>query len=928
MKRVFLGWNRPGPIAAVEWLVDRFGRPAALDLSEAVVVVPAARAGRRLIELLLDAADQRGWAFTPPDVVTLGRLPELLYVNRRPLAEGLATRLAWIEALRRAGTEGLQRLTPLVPEGDLSGWLSLAEMLDRLHTEVAAEDLNFADVATRGASLPEFREAERWRVLADVQAKYLEVLDEAQAWDKQTARRVAVQHCEAHTQKEIYLLATADMTRVHRLLLEQVGDRVTALVVAPEEMAERFDPLGCIRPEAWQEARIDLKSEAIVTAEGPADQAACVVRTIAAWDGRYSGDEITVGVPDASIVPSLAQYLEQAEVPARYAGGTPLDRAPPCRLIAAVADYLEERRFSTFAALLRHPAVHEWLVRRGFHGDWLSGLDDYYCRHLPFKIGDVWLGDPEDCRLVRQVHAAIEGLVKPLSNGKRPLERWLQPLLELLVTLFGTEPLDRGVEPDRTILAACEAIHRAVEEYRRIPPSLAPEIGGPEALRLVLREVYAEAVPFPAMPGAVELVGWLELLLDDAPALIVTGFNEGIVPGSTSGDLFLPSVLRQALAIEDNDRRYARDAYALSVLAASREQFTLIVGRRSADGEPLAPSRLLFACEREMLAKRALALFRPEARPAAPALGRGLRAGCTQARFEVPRPKPLAQPINSMRVTEFRDYLACPYRYYLRHCLRLKLREDVGDELDEGMFGSLAHAVLGEFGQGEMACSTDGERIEAYLNALLDRLVVQSHGKSPLSAIRVQVEQLRLRLRAFARWQAAWARQGWRIEHAEIGAKDRETALVVDQEPMGLRGRIDRIDVHQGTGQRAIFDYKTSDNRKDPDHAHRRKDEWVDLQLPLYRHLAVALDITGPVRLGYIVLPKDTSKTGEVWAEWSETELREADAVAEKVVRGVRGEVFWPATAPAPDFFDEFAAICLEGRFFGSGRLADEEPQP
>jgi hypothetical protein len=76
------------------------------------------------------------------------------------------------------------------------------------------------------------------------------------------------------------------------------------------------------------------------------------------------------------------------------------------------------------------------------------------------------------------------------------------------------------------------------------------------------------------------------------------------------------------------------------------------------------------------------------------------------------------------------------------------------------------------------------------------------------------------------------------------------------------------------------------------------------------------------------VLPKDTSKTGEVWAEWSETELREADAVAEKVVRGVRGEVFWPATAPAPDFFDEFAAICLEGRFFGSGRLADEEPQP
>ena len=31
-----------------------------------------------------------------------------------------------------------------------------------------------------------------------------------------------------------------------------------------------------------------------------------------------------------------------------------------------------------------------------------------------------------------------------------------------------------------------------------------------------------------------------------------------------------------------------------------------------------------------------------------------------------------------MRVTEFRDYLACPYRYYLRH--RLKLAEAASGE--------------------------------------------------------------------------------------------------------------------------------------------------------------------------------------------------------------------------------------------------------
>ena len=97
-----------------------------------------------------------------------------------------------------------------------------------------------------------------------------------------------------------------------------------------------------------------------------------------------------------------------------------------------------------------------------------------------------------------------------------------------------------------------------------------------------------------------------------APALVATSFNEGCVPTSVNSDLFLPNALRQQLELLDNRRRYARDAYALSVLLASRQELTLIAGRQTADGDPLIPSRLTFATDPETMARRAMEFFRAD----------------------------------------------------------------------------------------------------------------------------------------------------------------------------------------------------------------------------------------------------------------------------------------------------------------------------
>ena len=210
----------------------------------------------------------------------------------------------------------------------------------------------------------------------------------------------------------------------------------------------------------------------------------------------------------------------------------------------------------------------------------------------------------------------------------------------------------------------------------------------------------------------------------------------------------------------------------------------------------------------------------------------------------------------------------------------------------------------------------------------LDEIVRRRYGRSCLPSVRIQVEQLRLRLSAFADWQAQHRAQGWRIQTAEATSDDeqvhgslyREPFPVTQDQRIILRGRIDRIDVHDDTGERMILDYKTGDGGKSPEAAHRQggknAKQWIDLQLPLYRYLIGAHESHDQVRLGYIILPKSVSQTGLVEAEWSADELEDADETARRVILSIWNNEFPKAEKP-PAFSEAFAAICQD-RIFGS----------
>ncbi|MFP6674223.1 MAG: PD-(D/E)XK nuclease family protein [Pirellulaceae bacterium] len=920
ISRKFLGWHQPPLQLATEYLATRYRSGSSLDLSQVQIIVPGSRAGRRLLELLVKHCEEQSIQLLPPLVETVGQFPERLYESKLPFACELIQQLTWINTLRAASRTRLGYLVPDVPEkDDFPRWFEIAQLIDRVHRELAAECLDFAGVL-EGPWNGGADERSRWKLLASLQRRYLSTLDSLSLWDMQTARQFAIEQRECQTDWDIVLVGAADMASSIRRMLDQVATRVTALIFAPPDHDDWFDQHGCIVSEKWSSARVDLPFDRVRIAGGPNEQVEEVVKAIGRLNANYSAHELSVAVPDPALVPQIERRFRQLGLPSRYVAGKQTSDAPPVKLLAQLAAYLDGGRFHEFSGLVRHADLFTWINQR-VEGDWLRQLDEYFVEHLQPELGR-WLGPPARYELILAVERYVQDWLDPLVGTTRRLSDWALPLMNCLNQLYGDCERDLEDAQDHMMVDTFRRIRAALLEWQAVPTRLVPRITSSQAIELLVEALACQATPPLADSDAVEIVGWLEVPLDMAPVRIITSLNEGVLPTATTNDLFLPDGMRRALKLVDNQRRYARDAYAASVVVQSCPHTTWIVGRRDVHGDPMLPSRLLFATDDELVAPRVTAVFEAETEEAISAAIP--QTGPVVAQFRIPRPKPLTSPITSMNITSFRAYLACPYRFYLRYVLGLQPLDDRAKEMDGRSFGNLLHQVLHMFGGSVARDETRAESLEKFLLEALEKATLATLGSRRRAPVNVQLKQMKLRLKAFARWQAERRRTGWEITHVEE-PRDGQTTMDSGPYQMEIRGRIDRIDRHKDTGEWAILDYKSGDGKQDPKRVHMRGGRWVDLQLPLYRLIARPLGVEGKVQLGYIVLPKDTKQVGEAKAGWNEQELTQADAVAREVIASVCQEQFWPPKSDLSTWFDDFATICQEG-VFERERFQFEQP--
>ena len=920
IQRHFLDDDTPALHQAVSYLRHHHPSSQPWDLHDLTVAVPGRRAVRRLTELLVESAGESG--LLPPAIVTTGQLPDQLFEPHAPIASDLVANLTWIEAART--TPEFTVLLPHPPDrADLAAWWSLAGQFRGVVANLAASGLRPAQVpqvcTERDLPLPE---PERWLALAAVDKLHEALLGDRGVVEAHTARRTALEQGRVSTEGEVILLGVTDMTPLLAHMLRSLHTDVTALIHAPEALADTFDDLGAIIVDSWFDRQIEIPDDRLHVVDRPFDQGRQAAVLIDAHSRpetpgapqTLTVEDITIGLGDEGDVDAIRRPLELAGLPTRYAAGHPMSQSPPVVLLATLAQLAERRRLRDLSALLRHADVLAWLhTVGGDTTDWLTILDEYAAKHLQDLITGDWLGDPGRAARLGFLWGRVSDLLPEEPREIRPLPAWCEDLLEALRRIYGDQSFERERGGQRATLRALERVADLLGEHQQLDPadSITPAVTFSGAISLLLQRLDGETIPEDAGTPAVELLGFLELSLDDAPELIITGLNEGRVPTSRGPDPLLPDRLRQALGLDDNRRRYARAACALTAILRSRASVTLIAGRSTSDGEPLMPSRLLLACSDDTRVHRLDTFYRAytDSVPATTGMPLLLVPGDSTRFFPPPPPLDDDTPLpDRLSVTGFRDYIACPYRFYLRRVLKLAGPSEPADEMDGALFGILAHAVLQIFGESSLATSQDPDAIEACLLQALRQTAVEQFGDQPRPAIAVQLDQLRLRLYTFAHVQARIASEGWRIHQVEL---KQSVPFDVDGEPFTISGRIDRIDIHPDHGIR-IVDYKTGETARTPEQTHRRaRTEWLDLQLPLYRELARPLGLEGPVELAYFNLPRRPKELKLYAAEWSQDEIDSATEKARDVIRAIRQRQFWPPGDPS-QYGDEFARLCAD----------------
>lgn len=901
-----LGWERAPVQAAAQAIADRFTVEGTLDLDRVVVVTPTGRSRRLLLGSLIDVASDRDVALVPPIRVTPGELGASLIVPGTRPAGPIARRLAWIRALRDQPSNVLDSIGSGLDEQVAS----LAGLLDSVHTELASAMLTASDVSARAGHMIPPEDAQRWDAIASIQDAYRGVLDSWSLHDPGLIERsAAMEPGDDAPGPAVVLVGVSELAPVVRTLLSTRAGSVLSLVFAPREMGDRFDGLGCVLVEAWSEGPIDTRGAPVVFADAPVDQAERVLEAIAGIDPPPAVESVSVCVADRELVGPIERALRTSSgVDARDGAGIPLMRTGPGELLRCAAEFSTSTTPGSLCSLLRHADVHAMISHRIDNDSWLAAMDRWIEDRLPSSL-DVRAGS-EVGGVVRRAIKDARDLIGPIwpeqdpgtSGQPRTARQWAESIIDLLIGVYGSTTLDERAERDRVVLEACDRIGQVCEQLASAGDG--HTLSASEAWGLVLDEASSAAVPPPARRDTVELLGWLEALTDPASHLIVCGLNEGVVPSTVVADPLLPDRLRRALGLSHDRSRLARDAYVLCAILGSGRARALIAGRRRADGQPLTPSRLVLMGDGAERLER-IARFADPSRQPDPGITITRSVAPASRSGFAPMPIVPVDPVRSMSVTGFRVYLRSPYMFYLERVLKLRSPADRAHELDPPAFGNLIHNALDRYAKLDVVESDElGPIRDAMLDCLHDELG-ESYGRSPAPAVLVQLRLAERRLEAFAQAQALRRAEGWRIINPEWECRC-EVAIVDDagvpaeSEPsMEVRGRIDRIELNERTGDLAILDYKTSDKVVSPDQAHRagRERRWVDLQLPLYRLMAAPLIHDHPgarIHVGYAMLPRDAidpSRAIQV-AAWTEQEFAEADAVASRVAGLVRAGRF------------------------------------
>ncbi|MEI7431841.1 MAG: PD-(D/E)XK nuclease family protein, partial [Betaproteobacteria bacterium] len=391
---------------------------------------------------------------------------------------------------------------------------------------------------------------------------------------------------------------------------------------------------------------------------------------------------------------------------------------------------------------------------------------------------------------------------------------WINRLLKALEVLSALEPLQQD--------AAGKALLELLETRRNELAASAALFSFAAWRDWLNRELEAGTFRDGSISSTIVLTPLNAVCLRRFEAALLIGGDAQQLSPAANGEFFNQSVRRELglRTREDSERELRRD---LELLLATVPRIT-VTWQSVQDGEAnlLAPELALLSTLHQLVwqddLQRAPLAARGEAVPDS--------VSAPQATMMAAPVAPLTLIPPRVSVSGYVSLVACPYRFFARHVLRLGEMDEVSEEMEKSDYGALVHRVLELFHQRHPLITALSE--EQALSALQD-CVAEVFAPAVEDNFLATGWRLRWdkRLVAYLDWQREQEVLGWRWAQAETRVK--RALPLANGESVELYGRIDRIDQPcESAAGASLLDYKTQVAKVIRE---RLKD---DVQLPAY----------------------------------------------------------------------------------------------
>ena len=890
-----------------------------IDLSHLLVIIPTAKSGRHLLEALSTDPLTINKGFLSPKIVTPLQFLELELDEETKATEGQCI-FTWSEVLGMAKKYSINAIFPNNHPFSDNLKLSNARRFHKLRKELGSEGYDLSSVAGRCIKLD--MEVERWKQIAQLEENYYTLLSQKNLIDPiKLNQKTAEKYQLDSAISKIIIAATPDPKPLPLKVLKSLESTIPIEVwINGPEKEGLFDSWGIPKQAAWAQRTLDFNqwNHEIIRINNALEIPEKLKENVE----NAPVESIQIGLLDPNLVSPVSNYFSLESVPHYNPEGISLSQSAIGKLIISLIRIQEAQNINEFKQLLLNPYFFQYTRSTLPVETLINDIDQLFSKHLTYSLKDLKKqAEFYQKRTIIDILNCLETLSFQNNYQKHETENFAQWLSQSLHILIDGNGL---IESDSHYKNISDCINNALDEAIASENLFLKQnlSSRKEVLQETLRKqkLYKEREK-----NAHDLFGWLELLWHDAPHSLICGFNESAVPRSNIIDSFITESLRKQLGMKTNEDLFANDLYLFEAICQRRHvkekgKVTLFVPESDSEFNPLMPSRILFQIpEDELVNKTKTILLNKTKKEVSenhqPAWIYNHATPC-------PLPK-------SFSVSKLNDYLRCPFRFYLKHILKIRIENFDDREMSLSTFGILFHKVVAQLKGKKLSGSMDESKFIQDLQAKAESAIQRDFGFNLSFALQIQKENLHDRINAFAQSQILSLQPN---QSLEIIDTEKSFSRKIDE--FMITGTIDRIDLING--QKRIIDYKTSNSPKTPKSKHLssantkkepkhlpeeayydQKDKnyyWSDLQLPLYCLSEISDKNSELPDLYYYNIPKSAEKTElALWDDFSLEDLQAAEACASAILNCIKNGKFWPPNEQIDPKMDDFAELFPDG---------------